>query len=448
MLVILAALLGVSHPNLKAQPAAEFLKDKRKGCLVANDLGMPVDSVSWNGPCSKGYAQGQGKLLWYKDGQKIASYNGQMQQGTQRGKGSYDIPGYAVMTGEFEQGMLHGQGIMRMPSGSKLQGHFEHGQFLNLDAAYRARLRKITMPGRDAGSIYAGDGESDTLFYYALQPKGKPRAVLALFPSSWESVENVISCNRALLQQASDKGMLCVVLSANFNKSLDIDTSALQFFNHVFADVISRFGVAEDRFILSGLSLGGENVLEYTELSRSPSGGTRIRPLAVIGVDPPVDMADLYQGAKTEIALYMRDTSRFTPGRRQALEEDRLLIDYFHQVYGGSPEQVPERYAAGSPFTRSHDDGGNARFLIDVPVRLYCDPDILWQMKNRSRDYYHMNSANLSAMINFLQLNGNTQAELIPALGKGFRVDGTRHPHSWSIVDATECLQWIEGLLQ
>lgn len=78
---------------------------------------------------------------------------------------------------------------------------------------------------------------------------------------------------------------------------------------------------------------------------------------------------------------------------------------------------------------------------------MYCDPDILWALRERNRDYYDMNAADLSAMINFLNLNGNKEAEFIPALGKGYRLDGTRHPHSWSIVDPVDCLNWVLNIL-
>ena len=31
-------------------------------------------------------------------------------------------------------------------------------------------------------------------------------------------------------------------------------------------------------------------------------------------------------------------------------------------------------------------------------------------------------------------------------IGKGFREDGSRHPHSWSIVDEKELIEWFTGL--
>ena len=51
-------------------------------------------------------------------------------------------------------------------------------------------------------------------------------------------------------------------------------------------------------------------------------------------------------------------------------------------------------------------------------------------------------------MIRFLMLNGNKNAAFIQALGKGYRVDGTRHPHSWSIVNPAEFIKWILELIK
>jgi hypothetical protein len=38
---------------------------------------------------------------------------------------------------------------------------------------------------------------------------------------------------------------------------------------------------------------------------------------------------------------------------------------------------------------------------------------------------------------------GNKQAEFINPFGKGYRIEGNRHPHSWSIVDPAETIKWV-----
>jgi hypothetical protein len=41
---------------------------------------------------------------------------------------------------------------------------------------------------------------------------------------------------------------------------------------------------------------------------------------------------------------------------------------------------------------------------------------------------------------------GNQHAELILTMDKGFLPDGSRHPHSWSIVDNKELIAWFMSL--
>ena len=67
-------------------------------------------------------------------------------------------------------------------------------------------------------------------------------------------------------------------------------------------------------------------------------------------------------------------------------------------------------------------------------------------MKHR-RDLYDWNGTDIVAMINDLKLMGNPDANVIITMGKGVRLNGTRHPHSWSIMDNEDCMKWIEGLL-
>jgi hypothetical protein len=450
MRIALFASLFVTSLSLHAgaqTSEGRYIKDGLHHCKVWSDHYTPEDSVTWSGSCKSGYAEGKGQLNWFSQQQVVATYTGDMKKGWPEGMGQYTIAGYGTLEGQFVKGNLHGKGRMRLENGGQMEGNFVNGNFLDLDDPYLVRLQKVKVNIPDSTTLYLFDKEAGSLFYYCLPPAVTTKAALVLFPSTGESAENVISANKQLIQQAYGEHILVMVMSINYNKSLESDPAAFAYINQALTHAAQQYHIPTANFILAGLSLGGENSLQYTEMSRNPAFTTSIRPLAVIGVDPPVDMADLYTRAQEEIAIYTRDTTQLTPGRWAALNEDRFIINYFNQVYGGSPLQARERYIAGSSFTLHHQEGGNARYLLDVPVRIYCDPDINWQMEQRSRDYYHMNAASLSAMVNFLQINGNTRAQFISALGKGYRVDGQRHPHSWSIVDPQECLVWIKSLL-
>jgi hypothetical protein len=45
--------------------------------------------------------------------------------------------------------------------------------------------------------------------------------------------------------------------------------------------------------------------------------------------------------------------------------------------------------------------------------------------------------------VNLLRAAGNDDAELVITTGKGYRRDGERHRHSWSIVDEAELIEWV-----
>ena len=50
----------------------------------------------------------------------------------------------------------------------------------------------------------------------------------------------------------------------------------------------------------------------------------------------------------------------------------------------------------------------------------------------------------MTLMINELNRLGNQNAELITTQKKGYRKpDNKRHPHSWSIVDNDELINWL-----
>ncbi len=116
--------------------------------------------------------------------------------------------------------------------------------------------------------------------------------------------------------------------------------------------------------------------------------------------------------------------------------------------FGGPPDKKADTYIFYSMYSRNQKEGGNTKYLKNVPIRIYSDPDIDWHLEKRHTDYYDMNALDQTAMINQLHLMGNDKAKYINALGKGYRLNGSRHPHSWSIVEPVDCLNWIIKYIQ
>lgn len=120
------------------------------------------------------------------------------------------------------------------------------------------------------------------------------------------------------------------------------------------------------------------------------------------------------------------------------------FISRIENEFGKNPIDDPEFFWKISPYAYSDTSLENIRLLTKIPLRLYSEPDINWQIENRNRDYYGMNVLDCAAMINDLKLLGNSRAELIITSGKGFRkIQNQRNPHSWSIADEEELMEWI-----
>jgi hypothetical protein len=68
-------------------------------------------------------------------------------------------------------------------------------------------------------------------------------------------------------------------------------------------------------------------------------------------------------------------------------------------------------------------------------MRIYIEPEIKWRLEHWNPGVYDTNIPDATALVNILRLPENTQAKLITTSGAGYMSDGSRNPHSWSIVD-------------
>ncbi|MFK7784735.1 MAG: hypothetical protein AB8B56_06460 [Crocinitomicaceae bacterium] len=308
---------------------------------------------------------------------------------------------------------------------------------INLEKEYLNTLEKVALELIDSTYIYVNDDRSNDLFYYALPPDQETQGTLVLFPPTWQTTESVINHNIELIKLAFANKILVIVPSINYN--LYLDEHSMAFLNETFESVLENFSPPKDKMVFGGFSLGGMNAVRYTELAYENETSTTVKPIAVYGVDPPLDFERLYTSFERTIE------KNFS---KPAMDEAKVYLEKMDYIFGGSPKDFPEIYVRHSMFSKSQKDGGNANYLNQIPVRIYCDPDIDWQLNERRMDYYDMNAVDQTAMINHLILSGNENAEFINALGKGYRLDGRRHPHSWSLVDPEECMLWILDIMK
>jgi hypothetical protein len=202
-------------------------------------------------------------------------------------------------------------------------------------------------------------------------------------------------------------------------------------------EIIKKYSIPKDKFIIGGHSWAGHQAMLYTEKAHNPNYKSIIKPNAVFGVDPPLDLKRLYNG-------YIRGMAIDSSKKKSA--EAIMITTLFESQFGGTPQQKPNDYSMASSLSRESKDGGNAKYLKSVPVRLYADPDINWHINERNNPVEWTNLADVTACIVQLKLLGNKNAEFVNCLGKGFQ-DGKRHPHGFSMLDADEFIIWADKIL-
>jgi hypothetical protein len=202
-------------------------------------------------------------------------------------------------------------------------------------------------------------------------------------------------------------------------------------------EVISSYVIPAGNILYCGMSLAGTRALRMAMFAQGPSSRYRIIPKAIAVCDAPLDMVRFFREARKAAILDFHPI---------AANEGFWVANHLYDQFGGAPGDTMKAYVAYSPFVYEARDGGNAGYFKDIAIRTYTEPDVHWWMETRRKDYYSMNAMDMAGLVNQLNILGNTRAELITTAGKGFHPDGERHPHSWSIVDEEELLNWFAGL--
>ncbi|HXX11321.1 MAG TPA: hypothetical protein VEK05_07355, partial [Burkholderiales bacterium] len=83
-----AALLlaAAGSATLAADDEVTWIADSH-GCKVANTFPRPGETITWSGSCNNGYADGDGVLQWFLNGDVDDRFEGHLQKGWAEGQG-------------------------------------------------------------------------------------------------------------------------------------------------------------------------------------------------------------------------------------------------------------------------------------------------------------------------------------------------------------------------
>lgn len=404
--ILFTSVLSVYHLVL----GQSRLTDPTNGCQYTLPWTCDECTLTWTGGCVDSLPNGKGVLTVSYESEEIMRYDGHMIEGNFDGIGKY------------RDGM------------NELEGYFADNNFVSSDTTILDNLEKVIVSAEDPNSLYINDGlENTNLFYYKMVPRTTPKGVLVIIPSGGETVENLIK-QITLHKAAFENGILVVFPSINWGTNDRLEE--ISFLDSIFKDIVREHKAPKDKFILCGLSNGGMISLTYS-INAVKNSNTYITPKGIIGLDPPLDFAHSYKYCEREIK---RD---FTPA---GVAEAKWMLNNFNTSYG-SPDDYPQKYVDASPFSYGAEYGGNTKYLTNIAIRMLSDLNLDYLLNQRKRDLYDWNGTDIVAFVNQLKINGNKNAEVIITQNKGFRPDGRKHPHSWSIMDTKETIQWITELI-
>lgn len=280
------------------------------------------------------------------------------------------------------------------------------------------------------------NGSIDQGYYLAVEPRASEyKGVLVLLPGFGQTAESIFPETK-IHNVAYVHGILTIAIAGG--QKLYADASVRSKLDEALAHLMERYGLEKDQFIIGGFSAGGTIALRYAEYCYEHPSEAIIEPQGVFSVDAPVDLFAIWDYFQREMRKGYSEA-----GVGEATYVSNLMLREI-----GDPKQERAEYVQLTPFQADLDQPGNEQYIKDIGVRVYHDVDIVWQLENRRRSLYDSNALPASEMINRLLLLGNDKAEFMEAQQPGYRSSGTRHPHSWSIVDEVELIQWVKECLQ
>lgn len=230
------------------------------------------------------------------------------------------------------------------------------------------------------------------------------------------------------------------VLYATTDNRLEFlfDKSKLQELENYINEVIIKYNIPKDNLLYCGMSLEGTRAMKLAMFAESPDSKHKLKPKAIVLCDSPLDMVRFHK------EMVKAKELNFNP---VTANEGTWVSGYLEANLGGTPEENMEAYINYSPYCYSDENVNNYLNFKNIAIRAYTEPDVNWWIDTRRKDYYSMNSIDLAALINSLKIAGNENAELIITNNKGYLQNGTRHPHSWSIVDEKDMIDWFLKLI-
>jgi hypothetical protein len=263
---------------------------------------------------------------------------------------------------------------------------------------------------------------------YELKIASEQKAILILFPCFPCDIENT-KTEAKFLKNIEKEGITTLLL--NINQKLFLNESEKIEYAELMNTILKKNKVENENIFIGGFSSGGNISLVLSNYLLKTKN--EVEPKGVFMVDSPLDLEELYKGAKNDLKRNVD---------AEAVEEGKFLIELFENEIGKPNENI-EKYKTISPYLISCNSINNIEYLKNIKTRFYCEIDLEWQMKNKSRKFEELNAYKLEKAYNSLVNLGSKKAEFIKTKNRGIRANGEKNTHSWNIVERENLIKWI-----
>lgn len=264
--------------------------------------------------------------------------------------------------------------------------------------------------------------------YVLNKPSENIKAVLVLFGGFPENAED-IKREFKILENAENNNI--AVLYLNYNRKFYLEKNELLKLSEQLQNIFKANKLPTDNIYIGGYSSGGTLALLISNFMTDEN--SNITPNGVFIVDSPIDLAELYNTAKKNVE---RDLPNPTT------EESKWLLETLGKQFG-NPNSDISKYEQYSVFTSKTNNIDNIKNLKNTKIRFYTEPDTLWWKKKTMAEYEELNAYHIKRLSESLNKLEFKNVEYIPTTNKGYRANGERHPHSWSIVDRKNLIKWM-----
>ncbi|MDW5290567.1 hypothetical protein [Formosa sp. PL04] len=218
----------------------------------------------------------------------------------------------------------------------------------------------------------------------------------------------------------------------NLNQRLYLSQKEKQELAEQLKSIAREQNLSKKNIFIGGFSSGGNVSLLISDyLVKTES---TMQPRGVFIVDSPIDFLGLYKTSEKNLKREYSDIS---------VQESAWIKNMFDTNFG-NPAHGITNYEQNSPYTFKTQNIDNLKGLEQLKIRLYTEPDIKWWSENRNNDFEDLNAFYIQNLSEKLKTEfGTNTIELINTENRGYRANGERHPHSWSIVDEKDLINWM-----